>query len=138
LPGFDGMRVPARLWMVSVLCLSACAALALARIDSPHLRRVVFGAAVLGLLLDGWPRAIGVVAAPAMRVTRSTVPARLGLPLRQAEAESMYGAIAQDRPVFNGYSGYVAPQHWALLDMLEARDTRILDRLAATQPIEVV
>jgi hypothetical protein len=138
LPGFDGMRVPARLWMVSVLCLSACAALALARIDSPHLRRLVFAAAVLGLLLDGWPRAIGVVAAPAMRVTRSTAAARLGLPLRQAEAESMYGAIAQDRPVFNGYSGYVAPQHWALLDMLEAHDTRILDRLAATAPIEVV
>jgi hypothetical protein len=138
LPGFDGMRVAARLWMVSVVCLSACAALVLARIDSPNLRRVVFAAAVLGLLVDGWPSTIGMTAAPSMRVTRSAAAARLGLPMRQTESESMYSAIAQDRPVFNGYSGYVAPQHWALLDMLEAHDTRILDRLAATAPIEVV
>ena len=28
IPGFDGMRVTARLWMVAVVCLSACAAIA--------------------------------------------------------------------------------------------------------------
>ena len=50
----------------------------------------------------------------------------------------MYGAIAQDRPVFNGYSGYSAPQHAPLLDMLEAHDSRILDRLAASSSIEVI
>jgi hypothetical protein len=138
LPGFDGMRVPARLWMVSVVCLSACAALALARIESAGTRRVVFAAAALGLLADGWPSAIAVVAAPPMRVTRIAAAARLGLPMRETEAETMYGAIRQDRPVFNGYSGYAAPQHPALADMLEARDTRILDRLAAAEPIEVL
>src|SRR5205823_7643314 len=50
----------------------------------------------------------------------------------------MYGAIAQERPVFNGYSGYTAPQHAALLDLLEQHDPRILRRLAATEPIEVI
>jgi hypothetical protein len=50
----------------------------------------------------------------------------------------MYGAIAQRRPVFNGYSGYAAPQHAALRDLLEHFDLRILDRLAANAPIEVV
>jgi hypothetical protein len=138
LPGFDGMRVPARLWMVSVVCLSACAALALARIQAPRTRRIVFAVAALGLLADGWPRAIGVAEAPPMRVTRTPAVARLGLPMAATETETMYGAIAQDRPVFNGYSGYAAPQHPALIDMLERRDTRILDRLAATAPIEVV
>ena len=138
LPGFDGMRVPARLWMVSVLCLSACAALACAAIDSPRARRFVVVAATIGVLLDGWPHAIQLFAVPAMRVTRSRAPVRLGLPMRENETETMYGAIAQDRPVFNGYSGYTAPQHAPLLDMLEAHDTRILDRLAATSSIEVI
>jgi F5/8 type C domain-containing protein len=138
LPGVNGMRVPARLWMVAVVCLSACAALALARIDSPRARRIVFALAAAGLLVDGWPSAIGVMAAPPVRVTRVKAAARLGLPIRTTETETMYGAIAQDRPVFNGYSGYTAPQHPALVDMLDARDSRILDRLAADDPIEVV
>ncbi len=138
LPGFDGMRVPARLWMVAVVCLSACASLALARIQSPRAQRLVFAVAALGLLADGWPRAVGVMDVPPMRVTRTPAVARLGLPMPATETETMYGAIAQDVPVFNGYSGYAAPQHPALIDMLEARDTRILDRLAATAPIEVV
>jgi hypothetical protein len=138
LPGFNGMRVPARFWMVTVVCLSACAGLALARIESARARRIVFVLAAAGLLLDGWPAALGVIAAPPMRLTRVNAAARLGLPVRATESETMYGAIAQDRPVFNGYSGYTAPQHAALVDMLDARDTRILDRLAATGPIEVL
>ena len=94
--------------------------------------------ATAGLLLDGWPRAFPVVAAPAMRVTTTGARARLGLPLRENETETMYGAIAQARPVFNGYSGYYAPQHFAMRDLLEQHDPRILDRLAAAEPIEVV
>ena len=57
-----------------------------------------------------------------MRVTASQARARLGLPLHETETETMYGAIAQGRPVFNGYSGYAAPQHAALRDLLEQRD----------------
>jgi hypothetical protein len=50
----------------------------------------------------------------------------------------MYGAIAQARPVFNGYSGYAAPQHRALADLLERHDPAILRRLAAEAPVEVI
>jgi hypothetical protein len=95
-------------------------------------------AAVGGLFRDGWSRAFPIVAAPSMRVTSIDARARLGLPLERNETESMYGAIAQARPVFNGYSGYTAPQHAALRDLLEHHDPRILARLAATDPIEVV
>jgi len=138
LPGFDGMRVPARFWMVSVLCLTVCAALVVSRIRTPRTRRVVAAAAVAGCLLDAWPRDFPVVAAPGTRITNAPVRARLGLPLHEAETETMYGAIAEGRPVFNGYSGYAAPQHAALRDLLEAHDPAILDRLAATGPVEVV
>ena len=138
LPGFDGMRVPARFWMLTVLCLSACAAVMVARIRTPRTRRLVAAAAVAGLLLDAWPRDFPVVAAPGMRVTNGLARPRLGLPLHEAETETMYGAIAEQRPVFNGYSGYAAPQHAALRDLLEQHDPAILDRLAAREPIEVV
>jgi hypothetical protein len=73
-----------------------------------------------------------------MRVTTTQARVRLGLPMRENETETMYGAIAQERRVFNGYSGYAAPQHAALLDLLESHDARILDRLAATEPIEAI
>jgi hypothetical protein len=138
LPGFDGMRVPARFWMMAVLCLAMVSGLAVAGIENGRTRRIVAVLAACGLLLDGWPRVFPVVAAPGTRVTTTNAQARLGLPLHEAETETMYGAIAQGRPVFNGYSGYSAPQHAALRDMLERHDPRILARLAATEPIEVV
>jgi hypothetical protein len=96
------------------------------------------GAATVAVLLDGWPRALAMFDVAPMRVTASQARARLGLPMRENETETMYGAIAQGRRVFNGYSGYAAPQHAALLDLLESQDARILDRLAAEEPIEVV
>jgi hypothetical protein len=138
LPGFDGMRVPARLWMVAVLCLAMCAAFVIARIQTRRTRRLVAAVAIGGFLLDAWPRDFRVVAAPGVRVTTSQARARLGLPLHEAETETMFGAMPQGRPVFNGYSGYAAPQHAALRDLLERRDPAILDRLAATEAIEVV
>jgi hypothetical protein len=73
-----------------------------------------------------------------MRVTSIDARARLGLPIQRNETETMYSAIAQARPVFNGYSGYSAPQHAAMRDLLERHDPRILARLAATDPIEIV
>ena len=133
------MRVPARLWMLSVLCLAVVAAF-VDRADrvAPRCGGWSCGVATLGLLLDGWPRAFPIVAAPGMRVTTTAARARLGLPLRENETETMYGAIAQARPVFNGYSGFTAPQHFAMRDLLERHDPRILDRLAAADPIEVI
>jgi hypothetical protein len=138
LPGFNGMRVPARLWMVSLLCLAMVSALVVSRIDSRGWRRFAVAAAVAGMLLDGWPRVFALAGAAPMRVTTIDARARLGLPLAQNETETMYGAIAQGRPVFNGYSGYTAPQHAAMRDLLEHYDPRILSRLAATSTIEIV
>jgi hypothetical protein len=138
LPGFDEMRVPARLWMLAVLCLSAAAALIAARITSVRMRRIVVAVGLVGLLLDGWPRTFTVVAAPDLRPSHAGAIARLGLPLAANETESMYQTIADNLPVFNGYSGYEAPQHPALRDLLERRDPVILGRLATAGPIDVV
>ena len=138
LPGFDEMRVPARLWMLSVLSLAAVAALVVGAIESPRRRSWIAAAATVVFLLDGWPRTFPLAAAPDSRVTSNAAAARLGLPLRQNETETMYGAIPQALPVFNGYSGYEAPQHAALRDLLDHHDPRIIERLAADGPIEIL
>jgi F5/8 type C domain len=139
LPGFDEMRVPARLWMLTVLCLSAASALAVAQIQSRTLRRTVVALGVAGLLLDGWPRTFALAAVPDRRpVLTGDAVARLGLPLAQNETETMYRTIEDGLPVFNGYSGYEAPQHPALRDLLDRRDPAILQRLAANGPIHIV
>jgi hypothetical protein len=136
-PGFDEVRVTARLWMPAVLCLTVAAALVVARIDSVRLRRTIAAAAVIGLLADGWPRGLALSAPPDFLPRPSGVVARLGLPFQETDAKSMYRSIGDDLPVFNGYSGYVAPQNPALRDMLDRQDRAILPRLAAFGPIEV-
>ena len=47
LPGFDGMRVPARLWMVAVMCLAVAAALVVARIQDRRTRRIAIAVSVV-------------------------------------------------------------------------------------------
>jgi hypothetical protein len=139
LPGFDEMRVPARLWMLAVLCLSAASALTIAQIQSATIRRTIVALGVAGLLLDGWPGRFALATVPDRRpVLADDAVARLGLPLAENETESMYRTIEDGLPVFNGYSGYEAPQHPALRDLLERRDPAILPRLASSGPIHIV
>jgi hypothetical protein len=139
LPGFDEMRVPARLWMLAVLCLSGVGALTIAQIRSVRLRQMAVTVAVVGLLLDGWPGSFALAAAPARRPrVASAAVARLGLPLASNETESMFRTIEDGLPTFNGYSGYDAPQHPALRDLLDRRDPMILERLASSGPIQIV
>jgi len=137
MPGFDEVRVTARLWMLSVLCLAVAAALVIARIDSPRRRRLAAGVAVLGILADGWPGTFALSTPPAFVPKPSDTVARLGLPFHETDVKSMYRSIGDNLPVFNGYSGYIAPHYPPLRDLLERRDPAILPRLAAFGPIEV-
>jgi len=136
-PGFDEVRVTARLWMLSVLCLSIATALIVGCIGSPRVRHLVAAGVVIGILADGWPRAFALFLPPALIPRPPAVVARLGLPFQETDAMSMYRSIGDGLPVFNGYSGYVAPQNPALQDMLERRDPAILPRLAAFGSVEV-
>ena len=138
LPGFNGIRVPARLWMIATLCLAAASAIVVSRLKSSRVRAFAVAVSVAGLLADGWPLPLALGADPGMQVTHSDAVARLGLPLDGNETETMYGSIAQARPVFNGYSGYTAPQYHALADLLDRGDIRIFQHLASGTPIEVV
>ena len=67
LPGYAELRVPARFWMLAVLCLSVAAGLAVARI-APARRRwsiAVVGVVAAGIFADTWMREMRINTVPA-------------------------------------------------------------------------
>jgi hypothetical protein len=140
-PGVEGVRVPARFWVLATLCLAIGAALALRHVLSrwPTLVRiapVVVGALVL---VEGWPEPIRFEPPPDGRPVRARAVARLELPANPPhDSIVLYRAIDHRRPVLNGYSGYFAPHYWALQYLLEQHDPGVLGRLSAFGAIEVV
>jgi hypothetical protein len=137
-PGFDGLRVPARFWTMALVCLSVVAALAVHRVQGRR-RRVVVTLALAGLLLDGWPRTFTVVPAPEIRPSPAGVTSRIDLPISDdTDAQALYQQVFDPVPLHNGFSGYVAPHYYALRMLIAASDPRILAILAANGPLGVV
>jgi hypothetical protein len=138
LPGFDGLRVPARFWMMTLVCLSVVGALAVNRLQG-RARRIVVGLAVAGLLVDGWPRQFMVFPAPEIRPSPRGVAARLDLPSNDvADPQALYQQMFDPVPLYNGFSGYPAPHYYAIRAMLDDGDARLLPVLAARGPLGVV
>jgi hypothetical protein len=143
LPGFDSLRVPARLWMVVVVCLSVAAGVAWSWLTARarRLNHLILPAIGLGLLADGYPR-VPVVPAPAGACARGvrTRDVLLQLPLDMGTGDNaaMYRALQLGIPTFNGASGYVAPHYHSLKYGLDARDHGSLMDLAALRPVVVL
>jgi F5/8 type C domain-containing protein len=140
-PGVDGVRVPARFWMLAVLCLAVAAGLAVRQLTArwPRLGPMLPVLACLGLLSDSWPAAMRMYSPPDMRPSHARATARLELPIYPAhDTIVLYRATEHRRPTFNGYSGYFAPHYWALQYLLDQHDPAVLTRLSAFGPIEVV
>lgn len=138
LPGFDGLRVPARFWMMAVACLSVVAALAVNRL-SGRARRIVVALAVAGLLLDGWPRRFLVFPPPALRPSPPGVMARIDVPITDdVDLQALYQQTFDPVPLFNGFSGYAPPHYYAMRTLVDDHDPRILQVLAANGSIGVV
>jgi hypothetical protein len=138
LPAFDGLRVPTRFWMMTLVCLAVIAALALNRLQGRS-RRIVAIVAVAGLLLDGWPRTIPVFAEPEHRPAPPGVSARLDLPTNDdADAAVLYQQTFERIPLYNGFSGYPAPHMYAMRTLIAAHDPRILQAMTARGSLGIV
>jgi hypothetical protein len=141
LPGVEGVRVPARFWMLSVLCLAAAAALAVAQLLArfPRARTVLPLAACAGILVDGWQVPLVLHEPPGRRPNRTNAVARLELPINPShDLRVLYQSIAHQRPIVNGYSGYFAPHYWVLQYLVEQRDPDVLMRLAELGDLEII
>jgi hypothetical protein len=138
LPGFDGLRVPTRFWMMSLACLGVLAAFAVNRLQG-RTRRIVVSIAALGLVLDGWPRTFTVLAPPEPRPAPPGVYARLDLPaIDDNDIAALYQQTLEGVPLYNGYSGYPAPHEYAMRALLANHDPRILDALTGRGSLGIV
>ncbi|HUP41560.1 MAG TPA: discoidin domain-containing protein, partial [Vicinamibacterales bacterium] len=140
LPGFNSLRVPARFWMLSVLCLSVVGAMLFDRLGAsfPAMRRVLAAAVVLGAIAEGWIVSFPVYAVPEVWSPYGCAPppgpggAVLELPMGEVveDVGAMYRSISHRRPTINGYSGYFPPHYFALRHGVATREPRLLTRLA--------
>lgn len=138
LSAFSGLRVPARFWVMALLCLTALAALAIDRLRG-RARVVVASLAVIGLALDGWPREFQVHAEPEHRPVPPGVAFRLDLPMTDdRDALALYQQTLERVTLYNGFSGYGAPHQYAMRELLIAHDPRILRAMTSAGSLGVV
>jgi hypothetical protein len=141
IPGVQGIRVPARFWMLAVLCLASTAALATVALTArwPRLRRTIVAAACIGVLVDSWPTPVATPAAPGRRPNHTSAQSRLDLPsIVPHDLLALYWAVFHQRPLLNGYSGYFAPHYWVLRHLVEQGDHDVLTAMANFGDLEVV
>ena len=142
MPGYDGLRVPARFAMLAVFCLSVSAGLAAARLLSLAGRAgpAILVAALAGLAADGAMRGMPLAPPPPRTLLPNAAGAVLELPADDARVNvaAMYRAIEHRRPIVNGYSGYTPP-HFVILGLaLRRGDASPLTYLAAGRTLAIV
>ncbi len=122
-PGFTGVRVPARFTLIAIMCLAIATALLLARVRLASVSRegLLFGAIALAALLETWPRAIPMMPLPSLIDIHALTPdsAVLELPVGEnQEFPALYRAMFHRHPLVNGYSGYTPKSYDELRDCL--------------------
>ena len=146
LPGFDGLRAPARFAMLATLCIAIAAGLAFARL-APHLfrdraRLSLAGLGVIaGLTIDGWMRPMP-LALPPGRIVLPDMPNAVVLELPADESAvgvgSMYRAMTHGRPLINAYSGHTPPHYGILTLALRRHDSSVITELARNRPLIII
>ena len=144
-PGFDGLRVPARYFMIAALFLAALCGIAVASV-SRRQRAVGYVVAVLvsaGILFEGrvvpfitsktlWvphyeyvgtdfprPPDLGAVYETVEALPQGTVLAEFPFGSDPFEIRSMYFAAFHRKPLVNGFSGFFPPSYLRLKTYLE-------------------
>ena len=138
LPGFEGLRVPARFWMLALMSLCVLAGFAVAAVRRQRSLIVIVTAAAV--LAEGW-----------MRVDAAAVPERFGprpatrdavvleLPVGSVldEIAAQFRAVAGGYRSANGYSGYEAPHVHPLRVGLRLREQAVLNEMRRLVPLHV-
>jgi hypothetical protein len=141
LPGFNSVRVPARMATIQVLAASILCAFAVRSLAPASGRRGAVLAAALSaaLVADGW-FSVTIVAAPGPPPGSLRADLVLELPTRgwQEDVAAMYRGIAHGRPVVNCYSGYPAPHYERLLGDLRAGCFESTDALRRGRSLDIV
>jgi len=143
LPGYDGVRVSARFWMIGTLCLSVAGGLGLARVVARggRWRPLLAAMAFVGIAADGLTDPVTILSPPGKAMLSPPPAAALiELPLdnHYVNVAAMYRSMFHRLPLANGYSGHFPP-HYNILTLSLARgDTSALSYLARRRPLVIV
>jgi hypothetical protein len=142
LPGFDSVRVPARFGLLMMLCLSAAAALAYARIfTTPSRARAALIS--LAVLAEGWIVMPVAALPPVVAVPPRILSANasiLELPVSgtfEGDTIALYNSLHHGRPLINGFSGYLPTHYYALRLALDNLDATVFDAVRADAPVGI-
>jgi hypothetical protein len=118
LPGVNSLRVPARFWLMTTLCLAVLVALVLAEMLRGRSRRVVMAVMLIagaGVLGDGWNNRIRTVPIPPPlpdeKALAGTIVFEVPPDSLFRDIRSTYRAVNGGWKTVNGYSGW-APSYF--------------------------
>jgi F5/8 type C domain len=139
LPGFNALRVPARFWMMTTLCLAVVGGIIFGRLTSRYGRNRAILAVIVtvAIMADTWMAVMPLAETPQVFTALGCAGSASGpiveLPLGHPypDVAAMYRQMSHHRPVVNGYSGYFPPHYSALRFGLTLRDPDVLTQLAA-------
>jgi hypothetical protein len=142
-PGFDSLRVPARMWLLGILCLAMLAAFGARWLMNRHPRRarLLLAAAAVFIVAEGW-FVDGVERAPApmpnAAIPRGAVV--LDLPMDQGfwNAVPQYRAVRGSYRSINGYSGYEPPHFLPLRQAIRDHNPTAFDVYLRTADLYVI
>jgi hypothetical protein len=143
LPGFNGLRVPARFYMLAVLCLAVAGGLsfdAIARKAASRLSLVVLSALVFaGLAIDGTIAGMPLGVPPGQLPLSDRDARVLALPFEDGRVSvlAMYQSMGHRLPVVNGYAGYIPPHADVIEWALRRSDPTVLTELRRGHPLYV-
>jgi hypothetical protein len=142
-PGFKGLRVPARFITLALVCLSVAAALVWQRYVRAGRRGWLLAVPAAAIVaLEGWSSPFVLAALPKdlPRLDTFGSGAVLELPLSElyGDLEAVYHSMTHARPTVNGYSGYLPPSYVALRHAFELQECEILPALASHGPLLVI
>jgi hypothetical protein len=143
LPGYSGLRVPARFAMLGALCLAVAGGLAISALLRRGGRgtRALAVVALAGIAADGAMERVPMSVPPQRAVLDNIGDAAvIEIPTDDAElnAAAMYRAMFHRRALVNGYSGYT-PYHYSILSLsLWRGDTSVLTYLAQERPLAII
>lgn len=141
LPGFEGLRVPARFAMLATLCIAAAASVCAVRLAAGKARFAVGAVVLVGIFADGWIEPMPLAPLPSrFRLPDLADAVVLELPLDDPAVgvAAMYRAITHRRPLVNGFSGHAPPHHEVMSVALRREDPSLLHFLAAGRPLVVL
>ena len=144
LPGVGGLRVPARFWLMTVICLTTAAGIFMAELSRGRRRTVVGASTVViacALLADGWIAPIPAQPAPSPVPDPAALKGRivLQLPIEPyLDIAATWRAVTGEWTSVNGYSGY-APNYYASLTLAaRAGDAALFPPFRRAHDLDVV